>query len=257
MTISGYAAIAVAGFAAGLLNAIAGGGTIFTFSALIAVGVPPVAANATSATAVFLGSVASTVAYRREILRSLRTLLPLCVVSIVGGGLGAILLLKSGDQLFGLFVPWLLLFATLLFAGSPYLHRWMMTRRAQKQGGSGSTGRLALPIQGLVSVYGGYFGAGMGVMMLAALSITESGDYQEANATKNLLSIVLQLAAVGVFISSGIIDGWICMIVAVPCVFGGWLGVSAARSLPERFVRRFIICSGLAISLWYFIGQGF
>lgn len=251
MTPFDIALLAFAGFAAGTLNAIAGGGTIFTFSALMAVGVPPVAANATSAAAVVVGSVASTVAYRREVLAALRRLLPLCAISALGGAAGAFLLLRSGDQAFRALVPWLLLAATMLFAAAPLIQKAVqrMAAAGQRRGGLG----LAVPVQGLVSVYGGYFGAGMGVMMLASLSLTEDSDYHAINAAKNLMSIVLQLIAVVVFIASGIVRYEISLLIAAASIAGGWIGVVAARRVAESQVRAFVISSGLALSAWYFL----
>ncbi|MEW6639186.1 MAG: sulfite exporter TauE/SafE family protein [Pseudomonadota bacterium] len=251
MTLSETALLASAGFAAGVLNAIAGGGTIFTFSALLAVGVPPVAANATSATAVVLGSVASAVAYRREIAAGFRKLLPLCVISMLGGGLGAALLLWSGDRTFRALVPWLLLFATLLFAGARQLQKLVQARTASKPDTAHTD--LALPAQGLVSIYGGYFGAGMGVMMLASLSLARDSEYHAVNAAKNLLSIVLQAVAAVIFLMSGIVDLKLSLLIAVASIVGGWSGVVVARRVPEAVVRGAVILSGLALSLWYFV----
>ncbi|MGO4713039.1 sulfite exporter TauE/SafE family protein [Bradyrhizobium sp. 2TAF24] len=251
MTFSEITLLTTAGFAAGVLNAIAGGGTIFTFSALLAVGVPPVAANATSATAVVLGSVASAVAYRREIAAAFRKLLPLCVISMLGGGIGAALLLWSGDRTFRALVPWLLLFATLLFAGARQLQKVVQARAALKANATQTD--LALPAQGLVSIYGGYFGAGMGVMMLASLSLSRDSDYHAVNAAKNLLSIVLQAVAAVVFLMSGIVDLKLSLLIAVASIVGGWSGVVVARRVPEAVVRGAVIVSGLTLSLWYFV----
>lgn len=250
MTTYDIVLLTAAGFAAGVLNAIAGGGTIFTFSALLAVGVPPIAANATSAAAVVLGSVASAVAYRREIRAALRRLLPLCLVSMLGAGIGAALLLWSGDRAFRALVPWLLLFATLLFASARHLQTMFGARAGTRPG----TARvdLALPAQGLVSVYGGYFGAGMGVMMLASLSLSPNSEYHAVNAAKNLLSIVLQAVAATVFLMSGVVEIRLSLLIAVATIAGGWIGVGAARRVSETAVRGFVVLSGLALSLWYF-----
>ncbi|WP_137391153.1 sulfite exporter TauE/SafE family protein [Rhodoligotrophos defluvii] len=251
MTLLEMALLAVAGFAAGILNAVAGGGTIFTFSALLAVGMPPVAANATSATAVVLGSVASAVAYRREIILALRRLLPLCAVSILGGGTGAALLLWSGDQVFRALVPWLLLFATLLFAAAPYIQRALKPAAPSRHRRGDLP--LAMLVQGLVAIYGGYFGAGMGVMMLASLALTETGGYHAANAAKNLLAIVLQVMAVVVFLFSGVVDLELSLIIAISSIIGGWVGVVAARRIPQAVMRHLVIVCGLALALWYFV----
>lgn len=251
MTLSEIALLTAAGLAAGVLNAIAGGGTIFTFSALLAIGVPPVTANATSAIAMVLGSIASAVAYRRELAAGFRKLLPLCVISMLGGGLGAALLLWSGDRTFRALVPWLLLFATLLFAGARQLQKLVRARADARAGAAGTD--LALPAQGLVSIYGGYFGAGMGVMMLASLSLSRDSDYHAVNAAKNLLSLVLQAVAAIVFLMTGVVDLKLSLLIAVASVVGGWSGVAVARRVPETVVRGAVIVSGLALSVWYFV----
>jgi uncharacterized membrane protein YfcA len=131
--------LSAAGLLAGALNAVAGGGTIFSFSALLAIGVPPVIANATSATAVVLGTIASAFASRREFVLIFRQTIPLCAISVVGAGGGTVLLLMSGDRLFGHLVPWLILLATALFAAGPRMQRGSERLRLT---------RLALPLQG-------------------------------------------------------------------------------------------------------------
>ena len=251
MTISEMALLATAGFGAGVLNAVAGGGTIFTFSALLAIGVPPVAANATSATAMVMGSTASAIAYRRELAAEFRRLLPLCAISMIGGGLGGALLLWSGDHAFRALVPWLLLFATVLFALARPLQKLVQARAALRPNGEGPD--LALPAQGLVSIYGGYFGAGMGVMMLASLSLSRDNDYHAVNAAKNLLSIVLQAVAAIVFLVSGLVDLKLSLLLAVASILAGWSGVAVARRIPETLVRSFVIVSGFALTIWYFV----
>ncbi|MFC3228868.1 sulfite exporter TauE/SafE family protein [Marinibaculum pumilum] len=251
MNFEAVALLGLAGFAAGILNAIAGGGTIFTFSALLALGMPPVAANATSAAAVVLGSVASALAYRREIVAAFRRLLPLVAVSLVCGALGAWLVLLSGDGLFGTLVPWLLLLATAMFAFSRGI-----ARLGARLAGPATGPRPVWPavlLQGAVAVYGGYFGAGMGVMMLATLALTENAGFHAVNAAKNLLSIVLQAMAVAVFLAAGAVDPAASLVIAVAGIAGGWSGVHLARMLPLPVVRAFVIVSGLALSAWYFL----
>lgn len=250
MTPADIALLAVAGFAAGILNAIAGGGTIFTFSALLAVGIPPVAANATSATAVVLGSAASAAADWRYLRAHWRRLMPLCLVSIVGGAAGAGLLLMSDDAGFRRLVPWLLLLATALFAAGPQLREAF----ADKSGAmsSGRRSWIGTAVQGVVAIYGGYFGAGMGVMMLASLSLTQGPDYQAANATKNLLAIVLQSMAVIIFLASGVVRLDLALLISTTSIASGWFGVLVARRVPAHYVRWFVVVSGFALSLWYF-----
>jgi uncharacterized membrane protein YfcA len=243
--------IAASGFAAGLLNAVAGGGTVFTYSALLAAGISPVQSNATSAVAVFLGSVASVIADRRHFALASGRLALLAGFSVLGGAVGAGLMLWSGDRIFACVVPWLVLLATLVFAASARL-------RLLVGAVSGPTGApwTSTVVQGVVSVYGGYFSAGVGVMMLASLSLTEGGAHSQVNAAKNFLSIVLQSAAVVVFMASGVVRMEPLAIAAAACVVGGWLGVLVARSIPELIVRSIVIGSGFVLAAWLFLGQG-
>ena len=236
--------LSAAGFLAGALNAVAGGGTIFSFSALLAIGVPPVIANATSATAVVLGTIASACASRRELVLIFRATVPLCVISVVGAGGGTVLLLISGDRLFGHLVPWLILLATALFAAGPRIQRGAERFRLT---------RLALPLQGIVAVYGGYFGAGMGVMMLATLGLGFRAGYHETNAAKNLLSIVIQSVPVAVFLALGLVEARPALAIAASSMLGGWLGVSATRLIPVPYIRVFVILTGLVLGALAFL----
>lgn len=251
--------ITFAGFAAGVLNAIAGGGTIFTYSALLAAGAAPVSANATSATAVFLGSVASTIADRKRFTPTAGRLRHLSVASVVGGGLGAGLTLRTGVRLFASLVPWLILLATGVYCLSARLKSLLAVDRAAQDGNDHSGNEqplwIALALQGLIATYGGYFSAGMGVMMLASLSLTEGGDYSTVNAAKNLLSIILQSAAVAIFLLSGAVDiGWLAP-AASACVAGGWIGVVATRSIPEALIRLVVITSALGLATWLLLAR--
>lgn len=256
MTLADILLIAAAGFTAGAVNAIAGGGTFFTFGALSAIGLPPVTANATSAFAVVPGQIASTMGYLKEIRAGWRRLLPMSLVSGVGGLAGAWLLLRTDNADFKALVPWLLLAATGLFAFSPWIARW--TRRlAKRHGDAAQAHRVhpgALALQGGVSIYGGYFGAGMGIMMLAGLALTEGEDFHNLNAAKNLLAVVLQGLAVVLFISSGIIAWPQALVVTLSAIAGGWIGVIVARRLPLEAIRWFVIVTGLLLAGWYLWG---
>ncbi|HEY0135166.1 MAG TPA: sulfite exporter TauE/SafE family protein, partial [Nannocystis sp.] len=163
--------IFVAGFLAGVVNAVAGGGTFITFGALTVIGVSPILANTTSSLTQFPGYIASALAYRAEIQQQWRAALALCVASIVGATLGSWLLLALDNASFRALVPWLLLAATLLFAAGP----WLKPRPREGQAAPGPA--VGLVVQGATAVYGGFFGAGVGVMMLATLGLTRPGDY--------------------------------------------------------------------------------
>ncbi|MFT6103821.1 MAG: putative membrane protein YfcA [Paracoccaceae bacterium] len=239
------------GLLAGAINALAGGGTIFTFSALVATGLPAVTANATSAVSVLPGQIASTTAYRREIAAAFRRLLPFSIVSAIGGIAGSLLLLNTDEGAFRALVPFLILFATILFMSAPYIATFGEKLAARRR--SGSVGPLPTFLQGLVAIYGGYFGAGMGIMMLASLSLTEGRDFHALNAAKNWLACIMQGLAVVVFILSGAIDYRAVAIVATASILGGWGSVAVGRLVPQRTIRWFVIATGLALSCWYFV----
>ncbi|HEY0877673.1 MAG TPA: sulfite exporter TauE/SafE family protein, partial [Zeimonas sp.] len=204
--------VAVAGFLAGAVNSVAGGGTFFSFPALLAVGVPPVIANASNAVALWPGSLAGAWAFRRELRRFAVSLPALSAIAFVGGIAGGLLLLRTSNERFSMLVPWLLLLATLLFAFSGPLSSGIrsLLRRARQQHERAleneRSHERAAPMrqfgpggylfQGVVSIYGGFFGAGMGILMIASLAIQGFDDLHEINALKNWLSAVIYSVAV-------------------------------------------------------------
>lgn len=247
MTFAAALLLFVSGFAAGAINAVAGGGTFITFAALSLAGVPPVSANATSSITQFPGYVTSTLAYRADFARHLGPALRLALLSVVGALAGALLLLALDDDGFRRLVPWLLLAATALFAAGPWLRPKL---RPDAPAPLGPTAGAA--VQFLTAVYGGFFGAGMGVMMLATLGLTQPGDYHRLNALKNLLSIVIAAVAILVFVAGGVV-AWPQALVMIPAVAaGGYAGVAVARRLPQPVLRGFVVAVGLALSAYYF-----
>ena len=248
MTLLSVCLLFAAGFLSGAVNAIAGGGTFLTFGALTLAGLPPIAANATSSIAQFPGYITSTLAYFSDIKRMWRGALALAVLSAVGALAGSLLLLSLDNPSFGAMVPWLLLAATLLFAAGPWLKPKGSAQRAE---GAGSS-LASLVVQFFTAVYGGFFGAGMGVMMLATLGLTEGGDYHRLNALKNLLSIVIAAVAIVVFASGGVV-AWLQAAIMVPAVaLGGFAGVWTARRVPQGIVRGFVVAVGLFLTVYYF-----
>jgi uncharacterized membrane protein YfcA len=246
--------LVAAGLAAGVVNAVAGGGTFFTFGALMAVGLPPVVANATSAVSVLPGQIMSTIAYRREIAALGQRVVPLAIVSAIGGAFGGWLLLRSGDTTFRLLVPWLLLAATLLFAASPVISARLLPALASgKPHSNRVTTALTIALQALVAVYGGYFGAGMGIMMLATLSLTYGDRFHEANAAKNILAVLMQGLAVVLFAGSGVVAWKEAAIVTVASIAGGWWGVGLGRRIPLALIRLCVVGAGLGLAAVYFV----
>ncbi|WP_309083105.1 sulfite exporter TauE/SafE family protein [Chelativorans sp.] len=238
----------IAAFLSGVVNAVAGGGTFITFGAMTLGGVPPISANATSSLTQFPGYVTSTLAYWTDIKTIWRKAPVLMLVSALGAVGGSLILLSLDNPSFRALVPWLLIAATALFAAGPWL------KPGSKQAANDNPSNpIAGPIvQFLTSIYGGFFGAGLGIMMLATLGLTEKGDYHRLNALKNLLSIVIAAVAIVIFTLGGVVS-WLHVLVMVPGVaLGGYVGVWTAKRLPQIVVRLFVIAVGLLLAAYYF-----
>lgn len=240
--------LAVAGFGGGAINAVAGGGTFLTFGAMTLAGVPPISANATSSIVQFPGYVTSTHAYWRDIRTFWREAVLLAGLSAVGSLLGALILLALDNPSFRVLVPWLLIAATALFAAGPWL------KPTPRPGEIAKVNTVAGSIaQFVTAIYGGFFGAGMGVMMLASLGLTQAGDYHRLNALKNMLAVVIAAVAILVFVSGGVV-AWPQAAVMIPAVaLGGYAGVWAARRVPQTVMRGIVIAVGLALAVYYFV----
>ncbi|MGA0611489.1 sulfite exporter TauE/SafE family protein [Caldimonas sp. KR1-144] len=243
------ALIGAGAFAAGAVNSVAGGGSFFSFPALLAVGVPPVVANASNSVSLWPGSLSGAWAYQRELRTLARYLLPMALVSLAGGALGGWLLLRTSDGAFAQMIPWLLAFATALFAFSPQLSAALARWRGHRRGAGGRGGWLA---QALVSVYGGFFGAGMGILMMASLSIAGHDDVQEVNAIKNLLSALIYTVTVITFVVAGAVSWPHTATMLATATVGGWWGATMARRLPAVWLRRVVIVVALLLTLHYF-----
>lgn len=245
MSLADTAVLLLAGFASGVVNALAGGGTFITFGALTLIGLPPIAANATSAIAQLPGYLFSTVAYGRELKVIGRAVLPFLAVSLIGGVAGALVLLAIDNPQFRSAVPWLLIGATTLFAAGPRLAAALKTRRLAARPST------AWAVQLCVATYGGFFGAGLGIMMLASLGLTEGDDFHRLNAMKVLLSLAISLVAVAVFASGGVVAWNEALVMIVAVAVGGYAGVHAARRLPQSLVRGAVITIGIALTVYY------
>lgn len=248
MTLFSAALLFLAGFLSGAVNAVAGGGTFITFGGLSLAGIPPIAANATSSISQFPGYITSTLAYWSDIRTFWRGAVVLAIISAIGSLAGALILLALDNPSFKATVPWLLLAATALFAAEPWLRP--KARRDDPAQVASLPGAI---VQFATALYGGFFGAGMGVMMLATLGLTQSGDYHRLNALKNMLSIVIAAVAIVVFVSGGVV-AWPQAMVMIPAVaLGGWSGVWVARRVPQPVVRGFVIAVGLFLAAYYFL----
>ncbi|KPF42836.1 sulfite exporter TauE/SafE family protein [Rhizobium sp. AAP43] len=234
------------GFVSGAVNAIAGGGTFLTFGALTLAGLPPISANATSSITQFPGYITSTLAYRNEFKDMWRGAIVLALVSAVGAVGGALFLISLSNPAFRSMVPWLLLGATAIFAAGPKL-------RPKTKGETHPASPLGLALQGATSFYGGFFGAGMGIMMLASLGLASGGDYHRLNALKNFLSIVIAAVAIIIFASAGAIS-WLHAVIMIPAVaLGGYAGVAMAKKVPQSIMRWLVVAAGLGLAVYYFV----
>lgn len=251
-----YAVIALGAFMAGGMNAMAGGGTFFSFPALLAAGVPPVMANASNTVSLWPASVSSAWRYRREIARHGKLAVLLALVSMLGGLTGGLLLLSTSNAAFSKQIPWLLLIATSLFAFSTQVSRlvaWSKVKLGGKAGVERKPGRPAGALfQFLVAVYGGFFGAGMGILTLAALSIQGFEDMQELNALKNLTSAANYTVAAATFVIAGAISWPHTLVMLVTALAGGYAGASLARRLPSLWLKRLVVAVGATLTLIYF-----
>lgn len=248
------ALLSLAAFAAGVLNAIAGGGTFLTFPALVWTGVSPIAANATSALAVCPGYLGSALGFRQELAALPRALLLREVgLSALGGVAGAVLLLVTPAQVFSGVVPWLLLFATVLFALGPRLARWAGSSRGAAGDGLAGWRQLGLLA---VAVYGGYFNGGLGILLMALYLLVGEQRLNTVNALKNLNSFVLSVVSVIAFAIGGAIVWRQALLMAVFATLGGFAGAGLARRLPVVVVRAIVILTGLVMSALFFARAG-
>ena len=238
-----------AAFVAGMINSVAGGGTLLTFPALIWLGLDPKIANATSTVALWPGLVGGLFGFRREMGETRSLLWRLGLTSVAGGAVGGVLLILTPSQTFARLVPFLILFATVLFMLQEPISRWVGIGRLSPDGARGGWWAGAIMFQFASAVYGGYFGAGNGILMLAALGLLGITDIHRANGLKNFLGLALNIAAIAAFAVSGLVYWPYAIIMAAGAVTGGYFGASAARRLGRTFVRRAVVAIGFAIGL--------
>lgn len=239
-----------AAFFAGGLNTIAGGGSFLTLPALIFVGLPPIHANATSAVAVLPGYLGGCLGFREE-LKSLpqQTLWHNAVISVVGALIGAGLLLITPGDMFRALVPYLLLFATVIFALGKPIRRWAAQHAMHPRHLLAQLGLL------LVCAYGGYFNGGLGIMLLALFYASGMHDLNAMNGLKNALSLIISLISVLAFAGAGIIDWPSAAIMMLGAIIGGYSAAHVAKQLPEAWVHRLVVLVGASMSVLFFLTE--
>ncbi|HEV7556617.1 MAG TPA: sulfite exporter TauE/SafE family protein [Kofleriaceae bacterium] len=237
-----------AALAAGIVNAIAGGGSLITFPALVAIGLPAVTASVINTVAMCPGYFGATVAQRRDLVGQRRRAIQVLPAAAAGGVAGALLLLHTGEAAFTKVVPWLILLAVALLAFQDRLRRWLLGRSSKPHGEIWA----ALPV-GLSAVYGGYFGAGMGVMVLAALAVVLDDSLIRVNALKQSVSLVVNVAAAIVFVVIAPIDWTVVIAMAVCALAGGSIGGAIASRVPAAVLKWTVVTVGLALAGVYFV----
>ena len=241
-------ALLLIGLFGGAWNAVAGGATLFTFPALMAAGLPPIVANATNYLALLPSNAAALPAYRQELRDIGPAIWPLVIVSGLGAIVGSVLLLVSDPQTFVALIPFLILLATALFAFGDRLRQRLLT--AAGDGGGTVVTYIALFVS---SIYGGYFGAGLGIILLAIAQILGFSDFHRANSIKNLLATSFTILSIAVFGIGGLIAWPEAVTMMAGSTMGGYLGGRFAKRIDQRYLKATVILFGCVLSLVYFL----
>ncbi len=245
----GYVGLFLAAVAAGMVNSVAGGGTLIAFPSLVGFGETEIVSNATSTAALWPGALSSAFAYMKDTPIMTGLLALLIVPSVIGGLLGALILVNTPLSTFRLAVPFLILSATLLFAS-----RNRFSQRFSKKGGEVTTsGRVGgFLFQLFVATYGGYFGAGIGILMLASLSMMGLRDIHVMNTIKTVLGALINVTAFFFFAYKGLVVWPLALLMAVGAILGGYIGARSAKRVNQKWLHITIVTIGLAVSLWFF-----
>ena len=248
--------LTVAAFLAGLLNAVAGGGSFLLFPAMLSMKMLPIQANATNTVALWPGQLTSVAAYRDDIRKNMRLALPLALAGLLGGTAGALVLLSTPQKTFMRLVPWLLLVAATIFAVSGPVSRWLERRKGAITGATHPPRRLPVFLSTIVvCFYIGYFGAGAGFLIITLLSLFGYQDLNEINALKVVSTTLANGIAFVIFVIGGQVVWRYCLLAMVTCAIGGYTSASLARRVPQPLLRGLVIFIGLSMAAWFFWRQ--
>ncbi|MEW5719371.1 MAG: sulfite exporter TauE/SafE family protein [Chloroflexota bacterium] len=248
---SGLISLFFAALIAGAINSVAGGGSLISFPALIGFGVASVPANATNTAALWPGTLSSAFAYSKDTKLYRDLVLPLIIPSALGGLLGAFVLVITPPELFDLIVPFLVLFATLLFAFRDQFNR--LFKLGGNEESISALGRAwGFLFQLFVATYGGYFGAGIGILMLGSLSVMGLRDIHRMNGLKTILGTMINAIAFFFFAIKGLVVWHLAILMTIGTIIGGYVGARTAKRADQRFIRAFVIAVGLFVSVWLF-----
>jgi uncharacterized membrane protein YfcA len=245
--------LSVAAFLAGVLNAVAGGGSFLLFPAMLGMKMLPVQANATNTVALWPGQLTSVAAYRDDIRKNLRLALPMALAGLLGGTAGAVVLLNTPQTTFLHLVPWLLLVAATIFALTGPVTRWLARRKDAHHNGDHPRRLLYVSLAtALVCFYIGYFGAGAGFLLISLLSLFGFEDLNEINALKVVSTTMANGMAFVIFTVSGQVVWRYCLLAMVTCAIGGYASARFARMVPQPVLRGAVIFIGFSMAAWFF-----
>jgi len=233
------------------MNAVAGGGSFVAFPALLFTGVPPIPANATNTFSLWVGTAASGGAYRNRLITPRRILIPLLIMSAIGGLVGALLLIKTPAHTFLRLIPWLMLAATLLFAFGKYLTRYISANLSHSASSTAIGGASAVEL--LVATYGGYFGGGIGIMNLALFSALGMTDIHAMNALKVALVTVINGIAAVTFVVNGAVNWHQAMVMTAGAASGGYIAAHYAQKVHPGYVQALVIIIGFGMTIYFFV----
>jgi hypothetical protein len=250
----------VAAFLAGVLNAVAGGGSLLLFPAMLGMNLPPVEANATNTVAIWTGQLTSVAAYRKNVRKNLRLAWPMALAGLIGGAAGAMALLRTSQTTFLHLVPWLMLFAASIFAVSGPVSRWVARRSAARQAGHPGQSHGPHPVAVfavtiVLAFYGGYFGAGVGFLLMTMLALFGYQDINEINALKVVANTAANGTAFVVFVIDGQVAWRYCLVAMVTCAIGGYSCARVAHRIPQALLRGIVVVIGLTMAAWFFWKQ--
>lgn len=249
--------LTVAAFLAGVLNAVAGGGSFLLFPAMLSMKILPVQANATNTVALWPGQLTSIAAYRRDIRKNLHLAFPMALAGLLGGTAGALVLLNTPQKTFLHLVPWLLLVAASIFAVSGPVSRWLERRNANRRGTASSPTRAPRRVPVFLATiavcfYIGYFGAGAGFLIITLLSLFGFQDLNEINALKVVSTTMANGIAFAIFVVDGQVVWRYCLLAMATCAIGGYTSASMARRVPQPVLRGLVVFIGLSMAAWFF-----
>lgn len=245
--------LVVTGFVAGVCNAIAGGGTFFTLPIFLAAGLPPVLANASNAVAVWPGHILASFGYRDLLYKERKTLLKACVIGLIGALLGAFALLVIGNARFRVMIPVLIFIATVLFASGARIHHFFNAHRIEpsRSFSLDNPNLWGIALQLVLAIYGGFFSAGLGVMLMAMLMLFGIHDMQRNNAFKNAIASVISTVAIVTFISQGLVAWSYTLPAFAAGIAGGMFGTRVARFLPAKTLKWIVVSTGAVLTVYY------